>query len=226
MAPPANQFHVKFFNSRKELFSSILNVVEIGDHLFLSGDKAKKAPLWHTVEQGTVLSYHKGLLAFKLDALKHDSFNDKAKRVTIRTTKTVEKKIKLSYQHGFRVDQERVYTDITGLVKKFNLGIHPSSLALAVEKVTSTPAQDFIKEIQPGDYVTVWSEPDKFQKDFLHYPVQGWLWSKNEETMEIEFLHPPRMDIQKFSCAPSNKMMGYGFYRKLVYQLSTMDVKE
>lgn len=98
------------------------------------------------------------------------------------------------------------------------------SHAVPSELVSPEASNEFLKSIQPGDYVTVWSEPDKNQKDFLHYPVQGWLWSKDMEKMEIEFLHPPRMDIQKFSCNPLKGMIGYGFYRKLVYQLSSMDI--
>jgi len=226
MAPPSDHYHVKFFDSRKALFSSIMDIIGIGDHIFLSGDKLKKTPLWHTITQGTILNYNKQTQQLKLDFLQEELFNDTKQRIKIRTTKTKEGKIKLSYHHGFRIDQERVFTNIPGLVKRYNLGIHPSSYALALENMSENPSQDFLKIIQPGDYVTVWSVPDHNQKDFLHYPVQGWLWSKNEETKEIEFIHPPRMDIQKFSCAPQNKMMGYGFYRKLVYQLSTMDVKE
>lgn len=223
---PTNQFHVRFFNSRKELFSSVIDVLEKGDHVFLSGTRQKNTPLWHSYVQGTVLNLNKEKNVLKLDVIDEELFVDSIKRTKVKTSKVTTKNHKLSYYHGFRIDQERVFTEVPGLVKKYKLGIHPSSYALAGEKLNSTPAEEFVKTIVAGDYVTVWSEPDRHQKDFLHYPVQGWLWSKNEETMEIEFVHPPRMDIQKFSCHPSNKMIGYGYYRKLVYQLSSMDVKE
>lgn len=214
--------HVKYFESKNDLYSAIFNIIKDGDHIFLSGDKNKRVPLWHTVTQGTLIKANPSKNKMFLDVIEQEKFTDVLKRVSVETTKLKRKAVKLSYQHGFRIDQERIYTNHKNLAKNYGLKIHNASYATINEQVSNTPEKDFLKEVQAGDYVMVWSRPDENQKDFLHYPVQGWLWSKDEEKMELEFIHPPRMDIQKFSCDPTkDKMMGFGFYRKLVYQLSS-----
>jgi hypothetical protein len=60
MTIPNSSFHVKFFNSRKELFKSALEVCKKDNYIFISGDPQRKAPLWHTIKQGIVLNVDEG----------------------------------------------------------------------------------------------------------------------------------------------------------------------
>lgn len=98
---PQNSFHVKFFDSRKQLYQSVLDLLEKGDHIFLSGDKNKNTPLWHTYIQGTILNINKQKEIIKLDLIEEDHFKDLDKRIEIETTKTVTKKSKIIFSTWF-----------------------------------------------------------------------------------------------------------------------------
>lgn len=208
--------HVRFFDSQEQLYSTIMETVQKNNYVFLSGDKNRNTPLWHTTVNGLIKKID--LDSKQLSLLVDEEDEHVVKTVKIKTTVTENRNIKLSYQHGIRIDQEKVYTKQKGVVDKFKLAIHPSARSSIIEDVSSSPAENFLKEVQPGDYVTIWSGPDKIQKDFLHYPVQGWLWSKSEERKEVSYIHPPRMDIQTFQL--KDDLTAFGFYRKLVLQLS------
>jgi hypothetical protein len=222
MSKEKEMFHVKFFESKKELYSKMVQTTQIGDYLFLSGDPKKRVPLWHTVKTGLILKKpnEKNL---KLMVDEHDSYKLENKQGTMEMVKFEEKTIKLGYQHGFRIDQERIFCKTKGFIMQYDLKIHPMSKGNPLELVSDNPSREFLNAIVPGDYVMVWSRADKNDPTFLHYPVQGWLWDKNIETGEVQFIHPPRMDIQTFKCNdPKNPMIGFGYYRKLVYQLSNL----
>lgn len=191
--------HVKFFEYKQGLFKAIIDVVQPKDHIFISG-----FPLWAKVKDGLVT---------KVDR-QHQTFHIK---------KLVSREVRLDARvhHGFRVDQQRVWTCIPGIVERFKLDSQlrrPDSRCQTREIITHTPVKDFLEDAMPGDYVIIWSTPDPIY-GFLHYPVQGWMWSKDVEKGTVSYIHPPRMDIQTFDLN-SRVCYGFGYYRKLVYQCS------
>lgn len=222
---PKKQFsHVRFFPSTKDLIKAVLDTVRFGDYVYAS---RKGSPLWTSVQEGLVTRTKikeckpVGVSLLECEDLTIPSHERFGTTVQVSRWAPREKPLNLQDYRGFRIDHSMIFTTIPGTVERYNLTVGAQTKLEPFEHPSGSSLTRFLREVEAGDYLTVWSEEDEHSvRPFLHYPVQGWVTDKNLKKKEVSYIHPPRMDVQTFKFREHpNCQQVMGFYRKLVLQL-------